>query len=227
MPARIDGPDWGYVEWHYALLHKLAPIQNRPLVRMRGQEHLPRAGGFVYASNHWTWWDPIVLQGSIGRPVNWLAKKDILESRFGAWFFGKGGCIPVDRDAARNPDAVKAALDALANGRIVGIFPEGNRGDGTAKLREPRAGVARLAMASGAPVVPVGVLTDRFWPKGTRFPDLREVIYVNVGEPMTIRGDPADSKAAIEAARGVMDRIGVLLDEARAARERNERWPSP
>lgn len=227
MPKRIDGPDWDFVRWHYGFFHRFAPVQNRPLVRMKGQENLPETGGFLYASNHWTWWDPLVLMGSVGRPVAWLAKADILESRFGKWFFGGAGCIPVDREAGSNPGAVKSALEALAENRIVGIFPEGNRGDGTATLRKPKMGVARLAMTSGAPVVPAGCLTDRFWPKGTRFPDLGETIYLNVGAPMKLEGDPDHAPTVLANAHAVMARIAALLDEARAARETKAKWAPP
>lgn len=217
---RLKTPDWSYVGWHYKAIHTLGPpLHNRLFVRAKGLEHLPREGGFVYAGNHTSWWDPILLQVTTPRPVNWLAKKEMMNSAFNRWFFfDKGGCIPVDRNT-KNPEAFAAAVKALHDGRIIGIFPEGTRHVG--ELGPAKTGVARIAMEAGAPVVPVGILSDRFWPPGKKAPDLREEVYLRVGEPMWLKGD------AREETDRVMRAIAALLDEARAARERGEKWARP
>lgn len=223
---RLPTPDWDHVGWHYKLIHILGPPwHNRLLLRGRGYEHVPASEGFLFAGNHTSWWDPIVLQTSIGRPVNWLAKKEMMNNAFNRWFFfDKGGCIPVDRNS-RNPEAFSAAAQALRDGRVIGIFPESTRHHG--ELGRFKTGVARLALESGAPVVPVGILTDRFWPRSRKVPKLTEPIYVHVGEPMRFQGDPCDEKVVRDVTAQVRERVKTLLDEARAARERGEKWPAP
>lgn len=223
---RARTPDWGFVGWHYKALHALGgPLHNRILVRAKGLENLPGVEGFLYAANHTSWWDPIVLQTTSPRPVNWLAKKEMMRSRFNRWFFfEKGGCIPVDRNA-RNPEAFAAATQALRDGRCIGVFPEGTRYAG--ELGPAKTGVARLAMASGAPVVPAALLTDRFWGPGRKLPKLTETVWLNVGAPFRLKGDPASPEDARRGTDEVMAAIGALLDEARRARDARERWARP
>lgn len=223
---RLPTSDWRYVGWHYRFIHAVgSPLHNPIVVRAKGLENLPREGGFLYAGNHTSWWDPILLQITSPRPVNWLAKKEMMKSRFNRWFFfDKGGCIPVDRNT-KNPEAFAAAAKALRDGRIIGIFPEGTRHVG--KLGPAKTGVARLAIEADAPVVPVGILSDRFWGPGKKLPDLRERVYLNVGAPMRLDGKPGDAEAARRGTDRVMDAIAALLDEARKARDGGEAWPKP
>ena len=223
---RAKTPDWDFVGWHYRALHTVGPpFHNRLWVRAKGLEKLPAREGFVYAGNHTSWWDPIVLQLTTPRPVNWLAKKEMMNNRFNRWFFfDKGGCIPVDRNA-RNPEAFSAAAQALRDGRIIGIFPESTRFVG--ELGPFKSGAARLAFESGAPIVPVALATDRFWPSGRSLPKLNERVYLNVGEPIHVAGDPADHDATRAATEKLRDAIDGLLREARAARDARADWPSP
>ena len=223
---RLKTPDWSFVGWHYRAIHALgSPWHNRVWVRAKGLENLPEREGFLYASNHTSWWDPIVLQTTTPRPVNWLAKKEMMGNRFNRWFFfDKGGCIPVDRNA-RNPEAFAAAVKALHDGRVIGIFPEGTRHRGA--LGPARTGVARLALESGAAVVPCGIATDRFWGPGRKAPRLSEKIYLNVGRPLRLKGDPSSAEDARRGTDLVMAEIGALLEEARRARDAGAPWPHP
>lgn len=223
---RLPTSDWRYVGWHYRALHALgSPWHNRLWVRAKGLDNLPKEGGFVYAANHTSWWDPIVLQITTPRPVNWLAKKEMMRNRFNKWFFfDKGGCIPVDRNS-RNPEAFAAAIQALHDGRIIGVFPEGTRHVG--KLGPAKTGVARLAFGSGAPVVPAGILSDEFWGKGKKLPNLRRKVWLNVGAPIRLEGDLKDPDSARHATQQVMAVIQTLLDEARLARDSGAKWDVP
>ena len=241
-------PDWRFVGWHYHAMHAFAhPWHNPLLVRGKGLENLPRAGGFVYAANHTSWWDPIVMAAVLGRPVCFLGKKEVFRGPFTRWFFGRGGVIPVERhwekktarpgdDAqgrvgipvdrnARNPEAMTAALQALRDGRVVGIFPEGTRHAG--RLGPARPGVARLALQAGVPVVPAGILSDRFWGPGRKVPRLTEKVRINVGKPLTLQGDPDDPEAWRRGTERVMSAVDALLNEAWLARERGEKWKVP
>jgi 1-acyl-sn-glycerol-3-phosphate acyltransferase len=223
---KLKTRDWDLVGWHYKAIHAVAPPwHNKLWVRAKGVEDLPRDGGFLYAANHTSWWDPIVLQLTTPRPVNWLAKKEMMSNAFNRWFFfDKGGCIPVDRNA-RNPEAFAAAVKALHDGRIIGIFPESTRHAG--KLGPAKTGVARLALGSGAPVVPAAILSDRFWGPGQKAPRLGQKLYLNVGKPMRLTGDAKDADDINRGTAEVMSAIEALLDEARLARETGARWPSP
>lgn len=222
---RWPTPDWAYLSWHYRALHILAQPWHNPLfVRAKGIENVPREGGFVFAANHTSWWDPIILGASIGRPVNFLGKREVFKGRFTRWFFGGGGVIPVDRNS-RNPDALKQALDALRQGRVIGVFPEGTRHVG--KLGPARPGAARLALQSGCPVVPAGILSDRFWGPGTKVPHVTEKVRIHVGRPIRLAGDPEDPDAWRKGTEQVMGAIDALLNEAWLARERGETWSAP
>lgn len=223
---RAETPDWGFVGWHYKFLHTVGPpVHNRLWVRAKGLENLPARDGFLYAGNHSSWWDPIVLQLTTPRPVNWLAKKEMMSSRFNRWFFfEKGGCIPVDRNA-RNPQAFEAAARALKDGRIIGIFPESTRFTG--EMGPFKTGVARLALEADAPIVPVALVTDRFWPAGKSLPKLTERVYLNVGPAIHASGDPQDAAAVKALTDKVRGAIGALLAEARSARDARAAWPAP
>lgn len=218
-------PDWRHVGWHYKAMHAFARPWHNPLfVRGRGIENVPREGACILAANHSSWWDPIVLGACVGRPVCYLGKREVFRGPFTRWFFGRGGVIPVDRNA-RNPDAMAKALEALRVGRVIGVFPEGTRHVG--RLGPARPGAARLALQSGAPVVPAAILSDRFWGPGRKLPRLTERVWLNVGEPMRVKGDAADPTQARAATDEVMAAIRALLDEARAARDAKARWVPP
>jgi 1-acyl-sn-glycerol-3-phosphate acyltransferase len=101
------------------------------------------------------------------------------------WILTGAGVIPVATDDPRAiGGAVTAAVEAVRSGRLVGIFPEGTRSpDG--RLYRGKTGVARIALESGAPVVPVGIIgTDLAFPRGARFPRPRSVRIV-FGPPIT------------------------------------------
>ncbi len=238
-PARVPGPDWEHFGWHYKFLQSLSGLQNRALrVRARGLEHVPREGGVLLVANHCAYWDGIFLQTALGRPVGPLVRRELFNTRLGRWFFAGGGAIPVDRDGARNPEALNAAATALRDGRVIAIFPEGRRSGGREAegapflqagpvgLLSPKSGVGRLALATGVPVVPIGILTDRFWPRGHKFPDVREPIYIHAGAPIVYEKDDAPD-APRRVAHELMHQVGALLEEAHEARERGDKWARP
>jgi 1-acyl-sn-glycerol-3-phosphate acyltransferase len=222
--VKRSGGDWDSVGINHKTLHVIAySWHNKLLARTKGLEHIPRTGGFLFAGNHTSWWDPILMSATMERPVHYLAKHTVGGNAFSKWFFFQsGGAIPVDRNA-KNPEAYQAAIAALRAGQIVGIFPEGTRYVG--QLGPAKTGVARMALESGVPVVPAAFATDKFWPPGKKVPDLRETAYVNVGAPRTFQGDPHDSDLARKVTDDIMGDIARLLDEAKAARDRKEKWP--
>lgn len=121
-----------------------------------GREHLPRSGPLLLAANHRSFLDPFVIGTLVKRPVYYVAKRELFESRFRAWLLNGLGAFPVDRGAG-DQDAMRTARRILERGDCVVIFPEGTRTRG-GPLREPRRGVGRLALETGAPVAPVSVI---------------------------------------------------------------------
>jgi 1-acyl-sn-glycerol-3-phosphate acyltransferase len=179
----------------YGVLHRIVPPMLRAIWRPRilGLEHVPRTGPLILASNHRSFIDSVVIPAVTPRPVNFLAKSDYfngrgLKGRLVKEWFVTFGALPVDRDDSRAAIAsLDTALGVLADGGAFGIYPEGTRSrDG--RLYRGRTGVAQLALTSGAPIVPVGLIgTERLQPVGSNRPRLVRVT-VTFGEPIDVRG---------------------------------------
>ncbi len=121
-----------------------------------GREHLPRTGPLLLAANHRSFLDPFVIGTLVGRPIYYVAKRELFERRWQAWLLNNLGAFPVDRGAG-DEEAMATARSILERGDCVVIFPEGTRIRSGA-LADPRRGVGRLALQTGAPVVPVAVI---------------------------------------------------------------------
>lgn len=181
----------------------------RPTVE--GLENVPREGPVIVASNHLSLADNFIVPVLAPRPVTYLAKAEYFEGRglrgrFVRWFFTSLGQIPVKRTERRAAKAaLETALEVLEAGEMFGIYPEGTRSlDG--RLYRGHTGVAWLALTSGAPVVPVGLVgTDRLHPTGKRLPRLQRVT-VRFGAPMSFSQDEGGAGSA-RARRRVTDEI--------------------
>ncbi|GAB7191190.1 lysophospholipid acyltransferase family protein [Kineococcus sp. NUM-3379] len=159
----------------------------RPWVR--GLENVPEDGPAILASNHPSYADPVFLPVVLRRRITFIAKAELftgrgVKGRLAAGFFHGIGQLPVDRSGGRAGDrALAAGARLLRAGELFGIYPEGTRSpDG--RLYRGRTGVARLALQSGVPVVPVAMIgTDRVLPVGRRVPGLARVGVV-IGQPL-------------------------------------------
>jgi glycerol-3-phosphate dehydrogenase (NAD(P)+) len=121
-----------------------------------GREHIPADGPVILAANHRSFLDPFVIACMSRRPLYYVAKKELFAHRVTAWFLNSLGAFPIDRGNADH-DAMSTAREILQRGDAVLIFPEGTRTrPGT--LGTPKRGVGRLALETGAPVVPVAVI---------------------------------------------------------------------
>lgn len=193
----------------------------RPLVRMAfrvrdvGREHLPSSGGAVLAGNHRSYIDPVILWCIAPRHIHFMAKKELF-SGFLGWALPRLWAFPVDRSGA-DRTALATATRLLSDGELVGIFPEGTRQDSD-ELGSARGGAAFVALRSGVPIVPVGIIgTERVWPRGQRLPKLRRVTVV-YGEPMTIDGPATGGsrrEQVDELSRRIMERIAECVARAR------------
>ena len=181
----------------------------RPVIE--GREHIPTSGPVIVASNHLSFIDSIVIPMVVPRRVVFLAKAEYFEGRSLAslprrTFFRTFGAVPVERDQQRNAQAsLDLAAALLSRGEAFGIYPEGTRSrDG--RLYRGRTGVAHLALTSGAPVVPVGLVgTQNLQPVGSTLPRLADVT-VRFGDPLSFR-DAYDGVPAGRARREVTDLV--------------------
>ncbi len=159
--------------------------------RVEGLGNVPDTGPAILAANHLSFVDSIFLPLVLPRRITFVAKAEYftgkgLKGRLMKAFFAGTGTIPLDRSGG---EAAKAALDTqlgiLAAGGLAGIYPEGTRSpDG--RLYRGKTGVARLALTSGAPVVPVGMLNlDEVQPPGQRLPKpSRGPVRIRIGAPL-------------------------------------------
>jgi 1-acyl-sn-glycerol-3-phosphate acyltransferase len=193
----------------------------RPVIT--GREHIPATGPVILASNHLSFIDSIVIPLAVPRRVVFLAKAEYWEGRSLAslprrLFFRTFGAVPVQRDQQGDAQvSLDLARQVLARGDAFGIYPEGTRSrDG--RLYRGRTGVGWLALASGAPVVPVGLVgTDRVQPIGATFPRVHRVrvAFAPPVRPEDYAGLPP-GRARREITDAVMDAVAVLSGQERA-----------
>lgn len=113
---------------------------------------LPRRGAAILVCNHLSALDPILVQSTTGRLIRWMMAKEYYEQKALKWMLDLVGTIPVDR-GGRDMAATRAALAALRDGCVLGVFPEG-RIEPTRELLPFQPGIGLLAFKSGAPVYP-------------------------------------------------------------------------
>jgi len=165
--------------------------------KVAGLRHVPNLGPVIIASNHLSFSDSIFMPLVVPRKVTFMAKSEYFTSPGIKGFFKKIifqalGQVPVDRSGGRRSEAaIRTGLKLLEEGQCVGIYPEGTRSpDG--RLFKGRTGIARMAIDSGAPVVPVAMFnTAEIQPTGQVVPKVRRVQMV-FGEPMYFNGDSSD-----------------------------------
>lgn len=168
-----------YTVFRDALFAPVVRLLMRP--RVSGTERVPQGGGALLAGNHISGWDTLVIPSMLPRQMTFPAKAELFVKRGPlSWvvstFLTAVGILPMNRAGGRaSASSMDVVLDALGDGQVVGIFPEGTRSpDG--RLYRGRTGVARLALATGVPVIPVGV-------QHTHPPSWRRTV-VRFGDPL-------------------------------------------
>jgi 1-acyl-sn-glycerol-3-phosphate acyltransferase len=196
------------------VLSSIARVLYRP--RVIGRKNIPKTGAVILASNHLSFIDSIVIPITAPRRVQFLAKAYYFEGtgvrgRIQRAFFTSIGAVGVKRGAGQ---AAQVALDQskhiLDTGSAFALYPEGTRShDG--RLYKGRTGVAWLALTTGAPVIPVGLIgTDQLQPPGTTIPRFRKITVV-FGEPIDVSSHGAATSG--KARRLATDQIMTAIQK--------------
>lgn len=199
----------------------------------RGGEHLPADGGFVVASNHLSYADPLTLAHFLwdnGYPVRYLGKEAVFRIPVAGRIIAAAGQIPVYRESGDAAKAFAAAVDAVRAGECVGIYPEGTltRDPGLWPMRG-KTGAARVALTTGCPVIPVAQWgpQDILPPYGR--PDLlpRKSVHVWAGPPVDLSAfadRPLDGDTLRVATDTILDAVAAQLEAIRGEKAPAERW---
>ena len=193
-----------------AFLTPILLLAFRP--KVKGLRHVPATGPCILASNHLSFSDSIFLLLVVPRKVTYLAKAEYFNSPGLKGFIQKLtfialGQVPVDRSGGRRSEAaLLTGLQILAEGDCLGIYQEGTRSpDG--RLYRGRTGIARLAMESGAPVIPVAMFnTNEIQPTGKLMPKIKRV-RMEFGEPMYFTGDSTNLNTLRDVTDEIMRKI--------------------
>lgn len=177
----------------------VGPLINRVFhPEAEGLENIPRTGGAILASNHLSFADSVFLPVALDRQVYFLAKSEYftgqgIVGRATAAFFKGINQIPMDRSGGnKSAKSLGQAAQTLRDGKLLGIYPEGTRSpDG--RLYRSKIGVARLAIQTGVPVIPVAMInTEKVQPTGHKLPRRTSTDGRRIAPVRTVIGKPLD-----------------------------------
>lgn len=217
---RTSGFWFGFAIW---LIWPFAMFGTR--IGWRGGEHLPRTGGALLAMNHVSFADPIfdtAFAVSHGRMPRYLAKASLWDVPVVRSVLGTGGHIPVYRESARAGDAYRDAIEAVQRGEIVAFYPEGTyTRDPDGWPMKAKNGIARIALVTGAPVIPVANWGSQdVLPPGAGRPQLfpRRRVTIVAGPPVDLSawlGGPRTRSALDGATAAIMSEVTALVADVR------------
>lgn len=204
--SRTHEPDWVY---DLARIVLTPPTLLLYRARAIGAEHVPTSGPVILAPNHFSQWDHFFAGVYLRRKVRFMAKSQLFSNPVIEFIFWHGGAFPIRR-GFQDEEAFETAYTILDRGGCMLMYPEGGRSR-SGGLGEPRPGIGRIALESGAPVVPVaihGSLGVRGWRK-LRFPK----VTVQYGEPMRFDQAEAPSREQqLEVATEVFGRVREMYE---------------
>lgn len=223
-PDRTDRAEPGYLIAKSILLPW---IQYGFSNHFEGTENIPSKGPAIVAVNHISVFDPLAVAYAIhkiGRRPRFLAKSSLFETPFVGWVLRTARQIRVDRGSAQATDSLKYAIQALDDGEVVVIFPEGTTTVAPdLEPLPPKTGVARLALASGLPVIPCATWGGQWvWGYHVGFrPGLGKDVWVRFGKPLQLdefRSRPETPELWDQISHSIMMEISVLLGGLKAAK---------
>ena len=177
----------------YGNLYPVAKAIVKPVAKVlwrihpTGLHHVPESGPAIFCPNHISFFDSIVLPAVLPRRISYVGKAEYMDSWKTRHLLPALGMIPIDRGGgSKSQRALDTAARVLDRGEFFGIYPEGTRSrDGY--LHRGHTGAARLALRTGAPLVPVGIRgTDLMQPAGAKFPTPFTSCQVNIGAPIEV-----------------------------------------
>jgi 1-acyl-sn-glycerol-3-phosphate acyltransferase len=170
-----------------------------------GREHIPQEGPVIFASNHRSFLDPFVIGTMVRRPVYYVAKKELFRGRFISWLLSSLGAFPIERGKG-DQDSMATARAILERGDCVLIFPEGTRVR-PGPLGRAKRGVGRLALETGAPVVPIAVFGSENVRRGWRIRPHK--VRIRAGRPVRF---PKVDQPSPQLAGAVTERIWPCVE---------------
>jgi 1-acyl-sn-glycerol-3-phosphate acyltransferase len=219
------------VGWTYTFVRIIVSLPTLLIYRVRavGRENVPRDGALILAPNHFSQMDHFFIGLYLRRKIRFMAKSQMFGPPVLTYIYKHGGVIPVRR-GHHDEEAFTTAFTVLDQEGMLLIYAEGGRSR-SGELGEPKPGVGRLALESGAPVVPVAIFGSaavRRW-KRLRFPK----VTVQYGEPIFFaREDSPSRERQLEAATEVFARVREMYEQLvrsngrRASRRSPDRAPA-
>jgi len=206
-------------EREYGKLYPIAKAVLSPIVKglwrikTRGLEHLPATGGAIFCPNHTSVIDSFMLPCVLPRRISFVGKAEYMDSWKTKHLFPAIGMIPIDRSGGNASErALNTAARVLEDGEFFGIYPEGTRArDG--RLHRGHTGPARLALRTGTPIVPVGIVgTREIQPPEAKLPRPFKNAEVRFGRPIDVKryADRADDRLVL---RHIIDEVMFEIRE--------------
>ena len=174
-------------------------------LKVYGKERVPREGGCVVASNHFSWLDPLVLGAASPRVLYYMAKVEAHSVPGLGAFIRAFGCFPVRRGES-DREAVRTMRRIVAEGNALGLFVEGTR-QLAGVPGEVQPGAAMVALQEGVPIVPVAIHGTQSWRPGSRQP-----VSIAWGEPLELGGLPKGGRGYKAASAELQREIRRLWD---------------
>jgi len=156
-------------------------------MKVRGAENIPKRGGFILASNHVSFLDPLALGAASGRNLDFMARESLFKIPVFGSLIKAVDAFPVKRDSA-DKRALKEAMRRVKAGRALTLFPEGTRQDTDGAFAEPAAGIGFLAARLAVPVIPTFISgTEKALPRHAKF-IRRARVSVSFGKQISMEG---------------------------------------
>jgi 1-acyl-sn-glycerol-3-phosphate acyltransferase len=214
------------VGWTYTFVRILLTLPTILIYRVRafGVENVPRQGALVLAPNHFSQMDHFFVGAYLRRKIRFMAKSQMFGPPLLTYVYKHGGVFPVRR-GHHDEEAIETAREILRQGEMLLVYAEGGRSR-SQQLGEPKAGIGRIALESGAPIVPVaihGSARVRGW-KRLHFPK----VTVRFGAPITFPVEPAPGRERqLEVATEVFAEVREMYEElaTRSGRRAGRRSP--